>query len=345
MSFLSTTQFVFERVLHQGDHSESLCCRSKCDGFSGRAIAENNPNMLLAECRNPFGIDRARRTAEAKTESITSDVFSRSNDRVEDMIKLLEIYIGDDDAGLSKIILRSVFDGVLPWMARLLLIIDKLPLLAEDASHVLIGIVDLYVTTAFRLCAGNERNERILLGIDDLDVSTKQDANAQVNRASSPMFDFGLRSQGPTNRQAPVLSVTAEAELCALVPGESKNLEPLRDFLLECQKRMEGVAKLDLVDNWISDPVIAEDTIEEDFAKETARVMERRQGASCNHILVALALFAATRNIPSSCNRVKGYSEQVLRVFPLLISLCNRISCMRAICGRAVLQEVRFASN
>lgn len=278
---------------------------------------------------------------EATKKAITTGSFDWNDERVETILKLLETYIGGEDATASKLYLKSVFEGALPWTARLLLIIDKLPALAEDASQVMISMIDLYVTTAFRICAGNERNERILLGIDNFYDAPKQNCNTHPNRLSSPMFDFGLRSQAPNNRPAPVISATAEAELCALVPEESGDLDSLREFLLESKKRMEGVAKLDLVDNWISDPAFGEDTIEEDFAEETVRVLKQRQGASCNHIFLALGLFVATRNIPSLCKKLKEYTDQVLRVFPLLINVCNRISCMRAIRGSVVLREVR----
>jgi len=341
-SLQSTLECISEQVQYRGDDSSGiLCCRSRCNGFSAKALAGNNQNSLLSESRNPFEIDRGRMVTEANKKRTTSiGAFDWNDERIKGISKLLENYIGGEDATASKLYLKSVVEGAFPWTARLLLIIDKLPALAEDAGRVMISMVDLYVTTAFRVCAGNGRNERILLGIDNFYDAPKQNGTAHPNRSTSPMFDFGLRSQAPNNRPAPVISATAEAELCALVPEESGDLDSLREFLLESKKRMEGVAKLDLVDNWISDPAFGESTIEEDFAEETVRVMTKRQGASCNHIFLALGLFVATRNIPSSCKNLKEYTDQVLRVFPLLINVCNRISCMRAIRGSVVLREI-----
>jgi hypothetical protein len=162
------------------------------------------------------------------------------------------------------------------------------------------------------------------------------------------MFDFGLRSkasQNHSNRPAPVISPTAEAELSALVIDESDGLESLREFLLSSQKRLEGVAKLDLVNGWIRNPSIDEDTIEEDFADATARVLERRQAASSNHIFVALVLFMATQDVSSSPSRkmILGYTNEALKIFPLLMTLSNRISCMQSIRGRELLKEVRVS--
>jgi hypothetical protein len=276
------------------------------------------------------------------------------NDKlVEPMLGLLRTYIGDSDDGgtTSKMVLKSVFEGFLPWTARLLVTIEKLPALAEEACKVMQGIVDLYVTTAFRLCAGNGSNERVLLGIDavrDTITNHQESGNARLHRsASPPIFDFGLRSkpsQVHSNRSAPMISSTTEAELCALVLEESDGLESLREFLVASQKRLEGVAKLDLVDGWIRDPGIGEDTVEEEFAEATARVLEKRQAASCNHIFVALGLFLATRGMSSSssCDMIHNYTNQILKVIPLLMTLSNRISCMRSIRGSAILGEVRI---
>ena len=250
-------------------------------------------------------------------------------------------------------LLKSVFDGVFPWIARLLLLIEKLPSLKKEASKVMEAIVDLYVTTAFRLCVGNRKNERVLLGIDAFgqsNVNSLNGGNSRGHRSTSPsLFDFGAR--GNTNqtqmvRSTPVISSTAEAELCALVLEESEGLEQLRDFMIASQKRLEGVAKLDHVDGWIPDPKIGEETIEEDFADETARVLEKRQAASCNCIFVAIGLLIATKGLASSASfaSIHRYANELLEVTPLFVTLSNRISCMRAIRGKSIVREVRFDS-
>ena len=314
-------------------------------------------SSLLTEDKNPFEIDRDRMEAEAASTTLVPREFSWddfcSDKLAKPILGLLRIYVGDndDDGATSKMVLKSVFEGFLPWMARLLVIIEKLPALAEETCKVMQGIVDLYITTAFRLCAGNGSNERVLLRVDavrDTTTSHPESGNALLRRSTSPpIFDFGLRSkpsQVHSNRAAHVISSTAEAELCALVLEESDGLERLREFVVASQKRLEGVAKLDLVDGWIRDPAISEDTVEEDFAEATARVLEKRQAASCNHIFVVLGLFLATRDIASSssCDMIRDYTNDALNIIPLLITLSNRISCMRSIRGRALLGEVRI---
>ena len=314
-------------------------------------------NSLLSGEKNPFEIDREQKNAEAATQNLSPAAISWEDfcgDKLAEPIQaLLRTYIGgsDDSGSTANFFLKSVFEGVLPWTARLLFTIDKLPSLAEEACKVMQSIVDLYVTTAFRLCTGNRRNERILLGIDsikEMTTSQKDTGNARVQRSTSPpIFDFGLRSKSPhtySNRPAPVISSTAEAELCALVLEESYGLDRLREFLVTSQKRLEGVAKLDLVDGWIRDPIITEATIEEDFAEETASVLVKRQAASCNHLFVALGLFLATQGLSSSSSfdMIRSYTRDFLDSIPLLLTLSNRISCMRSIRGKALLREVRF---
>ena len=313
---------------------------------------------MLTGDKNPFEIDQRQMEAEDATSSSTITEFSWddfcSKKSVAPILSFLHDYIGgSDDCGTtSLILLKSVFEGVLPWIARLLFTIEKLPALAEESCKVIQSIVDLYITTAFRLCAGSGRNERVLLGIDcvwDSTTNHQNGGNTRVHRSTSPpIFDFALRSkaqaQSHSSRSAPVISSTAEAELCALVLGENNGLGNLREFLVASQKRLEGVAKLDLVDGWISDPKIGEDTIEEDFAEETSRVLEKRQAASCNHIFVAIGLFLATKDLPSSKSftMIHSYTTQVTDAVPLLITLSNRITCMRSIRGRALLREVGF---
>ena len=329
------------QLFHQGDGRSTQNCRSRCNMFS--SMTDVN---ILAENRNPFEIDRDSIEFATVRYSEPIATFDSTDEHIATILQLLRNYIGDDDARSSNIMLSCIHDGILPWTARLLVMIDRLPSLVEAACEVLINIFDLYATTAFRLCSGNAINERILLGIDNTFQKHAQDddysAVARDNRSASPMFDFGLRSKASQmpNKYTPLISATAEAELCTLVPEEHNDLGCLREFLMDSQKRLQGVAKLDLVDKWISDPTFDDETIGEEFAQETARVLEKRQAASCNHIFLAIGLYIATKSISTSCEKMTSYTDRVIQSFPLLMSLCNRISCMRSIRGKALLTEV-----
>jgi len=303
--------------------------------------------------KNPFEIDQDPIRTEIITtnsEPITWEDIC-SDEGIKPIFELLSIYLGEsaDQANTVKVFLKSVFDGVFPWISRLIVIMEKLPALKEEGSKVLRGMIDLYVTTAFRLCSSNRKLERVLIGADSIRAATlneQKGSNMNGHRTTSPpIFDFGFSSKSSqvhSNKPAPVISPTAEAELCALVLGESSGLKHLREFLLASQKRLEGIAKLDLVDGWIHDPLITEDTTAEDLAEDTARVLEKRQAASCNHVFVALGLFLVVRGLPSSSryNMIRDYTDQYFKNVPLMITLSNRISCMRSIRGREILGEV-----
>lgn len=57
---------------------------------------------------------------------------------------------GDEPTSFTRIVSRSVADVLFSWIARLLLIMEKLPLIVEDVSVVFANLFDLYFTTVFR---------------------------------------------------------------------------------------------------------------------------------------------------------------------------------------------------
>ncbi len=181
---------------------------------------------LLAGEKNPFEINESQteNSPSGSSSSLSWDDFC-CNQRILPLLNTLRSYTcnEEDSAPTSKMLLKSVFDGVFPWIARLLLLIDKLPSLKKEASKVMEAIVDLYVTTAFRLCVGNRKSERVLLGIDAFGQTNINSLNTRGHRSTSPsLFDFGARgntNQAQIVRSTPVISSTAEAELCALVFG------------------------------------------------------------------------------------------------------------------------------
>lgn len=343
------SQCISEQMDHPRSSGSGVYCRSQWNSFHTQSESNTSLGGLLSQARNPFDIDREAMTRDvSETMKVTNagiSLFAHKDDNaIRSLLSMLENYIGEDAESSSRLMLKSIFDGILPWTGRLLLIFDKLPILRKDASNVMIGIMDLYVTTALRLCSGNAANERVLLDSFPQTTAVTQRPVA-INRSSSnqTMFDFGLRSNPGQNHPRPttaVISPTAEAELCALVQGEREDLDSLRDFVKDAKQRMEGVAKLDLVDKWIIDPVLREDTDVDDFAEATARILEKRQAASCNYLFVGLGVFLVNESLSGNCQPIQDYCDRLLQVIPLLVTLCNRIACMRSIRGKALLREV-----
>jgi hypothetical protein len=126
-------------------------------------------------------------------------------------------------------------------------------------------------------------------------------------------------------------------------------LSCLQDLIVSAQKNLDSIVKLDLVDGWIGDPVQMPTDGRGDFTGRAARVLEKRQAASWSCLFVAAALqiarFVAKRNlkmtdVSSNLEFLDKYADTFLRAAPVLVSLSNRISCVRAIRGKGIVQEV-----
>jgi hypothetical protein len=211
---------------------------------------------------------------------------------VTEIVQLLAHLLGDEKPGPSKVMTRSMIHGIIPWCGRVLVLIDRLPSSSDQARLVLTNICDLYITTAFRLCSGNSANERILLGLDRFPSVRHGDIEASIHdRFSRQNFSFGHRSQQqPQSHPRKYLQISpqVEAEMCALATGEEmqQQLPRLRDIILNGQSNLKGIAKLDLVDQWIQDPVLEEDTDADDFSFQSAVVLEKRMATSLNVVFI-----------------------------------------------------------
>lgn len=270
-----------------------------------------------------------------------------NGDGGREVVRLMKALLERNGSESFNSTTSCIADWLIPWTSRLLVMSDKLPSMCDAVGGVIKDLFDLYLTTVFRLCAGNSVNERILLGLDELKpkgMATQERMVRVTHRASSPHFGFvGLRSQAhqKPSRPLPTLSRHVEAELSALVPGEYDCIQSLQGLIVGAQKNLQGVAKLDLVDGWIIDPPLNEDTIEEEFARETVRVLEKREAACWSYVSLAIALYAATLEFDQGeYPPIKEYCDCLMRCLPLLICISSRISCMRAIRGRTLVKEV-----
>jgi hypothetical protein len=235
---------------------------------------------------------------------------------------------------------KSIVYGVVPWAARALLLVHKLPSKQSEVVLILRNIFDLYLTTAFRIFTGNSASERMLLGIDHPQFSGSESISRHSRRSSSPNFGFGMRPQATKNdfKPTPIISASLEAELSTLVEAEKEGLNGLRKLIVDGQAKLQGIAKFDLVDDWISDPPLNENTDEVDFAQRTARVLEMRTNALLNCISLGLILEIVTAQISDAS--LTEYRDQYVEALPLLFCVSNRINAMRAIRGKSIVMEV-----
>lgn len=255
----------------------------------------------------------------------------------------------------------SIVDGLVGWFRRLAMLMLKAPLIAEDSSAVLANLCDLYFTTVFRLCSGNAKKERVLLGAAQPSpfVIVRNDSSKAPSKRSSasPLFGFGK-----TNRQSdrPVTSPRAlvpsglEAELCAPLPRDAARVSRLRMFLERAQHALIDVVNLDMVDSWLIDPPTPRgDGNVEERACATARVLERRQSAIWSCSVVAVLAEATYSHVASnigmsltgSCNThalmpINAFIESIIVICPTFSSVASQISCARAIVGQDIVKRI-----
>ena len=269
--------------------------------------------------------------------------------KVGPIYDLLQLFCDNEDPFTSDMVPACLTSGVLKWVSRLIMLTRKLPPMADDACQVFSNIFDLYTTTVFRLCAGNAHNERILLGVD------APKANGAVEdslKRGAPPPVFGFRRMSSSSFIAPTLPTCLEAELCSPTLNERERIQHLRDLILSAQSDLQGIVKLDNVDAWIVDPQVNESSESRGvYAQKLARVLEQRQAAlwSCAFLAASLEItFGMVKQgmeisvgSTSCLFELSKYVDSFLQAAPVLVSLSNKVSCMRAIRGKAIVQKVR----
>jgi hypothetical protein len=307
---------------------------------------------------NPF--DKATCTNESSVPPTTpSSTETIGVGQVDlEISNLIKSYV--DDSPCTKPLVPNCFvTGLFPWISRLLLLLEKLPRIADDISEVFCHISDLYLTTAFRICSGNARNERILLGLDSPapSISPESVAPARSQGASSPMFGFGRRpsshskpAASTTSTSSPsttVLSAFTDAEICSPLPRELDSVESAWEVLIKAQGKLKTIAKLDLVDAWVPDANPAESRNLAELAVQSARVLEQRQSALWGCVFLTLTLqlglgIAKSKNavVVPELVRLEEYIDKAVSTIPRMLEIASRFSCIRAIRGRIIVQQV-----
>eukprot|EP00980_Cylindrotheca_fusiformis_P011399 scaffold2642_cov120-Cylindrotheca_fusiformis.AAC.8 len=269
-----------------------------------------------------------------------------SNPRVAEILRLLASYCDTPDSVSS--VPKCFSRHVVSWIARLLIIVKKLPSVTSDAMVALKNIFNLYITTAFRVCAGSSAHEQVLLGLSSPPIPEYLLEPASPRSSSPNLFGFGRRSSNAsaTNRASPSVAPSVDAELCAPLASEKESLGTVQNLIVNAQKELEGFVKLDLVENWLRDPVREPGEERLAIVCRRARILEARHAVSWSCVFLAATLHAARVEIHQTSNDEKlledldSYVESFLHSVPLLLSMSNRISCIRAISGKAIVNEI-----
>jgi Protein of unknown function C-terminus (DUF2451) len=268
-----------------------------------------------------------------------------------------------DQDGAIRLAPDAVTKELIAWLARLLRVMERLPLIAENACQVIINLCDLYFATVFRLCSGSSISDRLILGVDSPSpVSFSFDDERFLKGSTekmngTPMFASFRSSQqktmntGRKNGSDVSFPVCLDGEICFPIPQDVANIHKLQIFIRRAQTSLRHVVNLDMVDSWLNDPNA--DSPEEKGSK-VARVLAKRQGAiwSCFTVaaLVRLVVNAAKGNMSSTFapedfleNKMialQEYCDTLFTTAPALARAASQIACTRAIEGSSIVKEI-----
>ncbi len=221
--------------------------------------------------------------------------------------------IDNEHAAVPVIATESMNSVLLKWTCRLLTVMFKLPLVIDDAAKIIQDLCDLYFITAFRLCAGNGKNEKLILGIDPVDpiisqeeldqglrsprTSSKKEASGFMARLSgSSSTGQHRRGSGRDPKSPAVLLRNVEAEVCAPLLSTIAEVSMLRDFIISGQVNLENVVKLDKLEQRLKDPPHQSAT-EAEYIVELVHTLKKRQACAWSCLLLAAILDVMRGNI------------------------------------------------
>ena len=254
-----------------------------------------------------------------------SDLASEEQDHC--LFSTICALLDNEDHALPTIATDSASNELIKWTARLLSVIEKLPLIADDVTKIFRDLYDLYFITAFRLCAGNTKSEKIILGIDPATPLFSHESDHEIksprsilNKKEPPsrFMGFGRRPSQPPVRNrrdigTPAVSRNAEADICAPLPSEARKVALLRDFIISGQDNLGTCVKLDRMDHQLKDP-IPPPTIDAEFTLKVVDILKKRQCAAWSCLFVAALLDVACTSAEKSLkasflNQITGVDE------------------------------------
>jgi Protein of unknown function C-terminus (DUF2451) len=277
-----------------------------------------------------------------------------------------------ENASDTRIAPDAVSCELIPWFTRLLVTMYKLPLLSEATSLVFASLCDLYFLTVFRICTGNAKSERILLGIDRppcLPLMLYEErlslSKGVENTPTSPIFRQFLGGKVKRNtsaitnkkfscRSTSVASPHLDAEICSPTLKGELSLIALQQYVQKAQSNLSKVVNLNMVDNWMVVP-IDERKSEIERAFDISRVVEKRIGAawSCYTVasLLEVAYSVAKNNNARLVERYgceycatlesfRDYTREIMSITKSFVSVATRVSCTRAISGSEIVNDV-----
>lgn len=164
----------------------------------------------------------------------------------------------------------SSLHGICKWTARIMVVLEKLPIVAPHIEGVLTNIYNLYFLTVFRLCADTSKNEEIILDgykvkpesyvsyfsslSSSLSASGRQE-NSLLSSAFSPYKKTKRRSATFTKQMQKNFfsSNNIEAEICSPLKCDFPQHQSFRKYTHKSQESLNAVVNLDKIKPWTSD--------------------------------------------------------------------------------------------
>lgn len=355
-----TTQTIENMLLHALNTSSSYRNGSNGISWEDVVVTDEQPWRFnrFARDGNPFDA----------IESVGVEFIGFDSARVfvnkapSDVHEAVTAIIQDCNGNGARVAPESVSQGLVVWLSRILTVVERLPLISEDVSAVFANLSDLYFATVLRLCVGSARDERIILGIDE--PSPLQTARSDISssgrkspRPNSPLFGFSRKGNGATKSRHPprphiTIPLSLEADVSAPLSRDEPITSQLKQYIQRAQRSLQDIVNLDRVDQWITDPVQTDETIEEHLCA-VARTLEKREAALCSCYIVAalfdVAYSIAAANLSSPFLRgkfveelssLKSFVRTTMEITPFFVTIASQISCTRAVGGIEVVKEI-----
>jgi len=280
----------------------------------------------------------------------------------------------ENDKSHIQISTYSSIHGLAKWTCRILVILENLPLITNDITHVLINIYDLYLLTVFRLCVGNETNEKIVLGIQP-QSNLHNIVSRRNKKKSSHIFHRNIIGGGnqtnSRNEKSEINYLETEAVICAPLQYELNKIDKLRSFIIRAQDTLATVVDLNHVNGWlgkVSFPTSSKLSKDESFSSWS--LLQKKITASSSCVFVTFMLDASSELIQEilrhkfTCNvlggnlkiseslhsvefflkeassRLVSQTRKLIEVFPQLCLLANRMAASRAVNVQYVVKEI-----
>lgn len=262
--------------------------------------------------------------------------------------EFLHLLSTGDASATSRFAPRSFVNGLLKWTTCLLHVHQTLPQTLCDLEAVFSNLFDLYCSTVLRLCAGDAPRESILLGGTCLQRRAERRRDDVLNDGkSSRSSRVSARSRRDDSKRVldadiPVL----DAILCSPMVPDRIAIDSLRDFIERAHESLNGVVKLDKVDNWLVDPRYSGESPEE-YACMLAKTLEKRLVASWSCLAVA-SLAACVGSVTciensskgDSLNAVCSYLQSVMDNSLSLWRVSSRIAVARSLAPSEIVKAI-----